>query len=77
MITFESDDNRAYINTRILNILEDLLSKAKKMPADWTGYELSRYIADAFEKNVRTKLNRSEQRRMMQMYRRAVRENSL
>lgn len=47
-------DKKLFIRELIANVQNDVLDAVAKMPDDWDGHELRRYIADKFEDSAIT-----------------------
>ncbi len=47
-------EKRRFIRDLIRNVQADILAKVEKMPEDWDGHELRRYVADTFDRSAMT-----------------------
>lgn len=45
-------DRKNFVEVLIGSVLHDVIVAADKMPDDWDGEELRRYVADKFEEQV-------------------------
>lgn len=50
----DSAQKIAFISELIENVQRDIIANAPKMPDEWDGHELRRYIADKFEESAMT-----------------------
>ena len=53
-MSMEKAEKRRFILELINNVQADILANVGKMPEEWDGHELRRYVADKFDESAMT-----------------------
>jgi len=61
-----------FVDSLIANVARDIVANVPRMPEDWDGHELRRYIADKFEESAMTIGKDKQYRRRFLAYRNEV-----